>query len=125
VHLLHQADEIIAHRRHELRAQRDAMVAALRAELPQWRFHVPAGGLCLWIELDAPVSTALARAAVDLDLRIAPGPRFGVDGTFERFMRVPFVLPVPQVRDAVTRLAEARHRVERPLRRWSEHAVVA
>jgi len=38
---------------------------------------------------------------------------------------VPFVLPVPQVRDAVTRLAEARHRVERPLRRWSEHAVVA
>jgi len=101
------------------------MVAALRAELPQWRFHVPAGGLCLWIELDAPVSTALARAAVDLDLRIAPGPRFGVDGTFERFMRVPFVLPVPQVREAVTRLAEARHRVERPLRRWSEHAVVA
>ena len=125
VHLLQQADEIIALRRHELRAQRDAMVAALRAELPQWRFHVPAGGLCLWIELDAPVSTALARAAVDLDLRIAPGPRFGVDGTFERFMRVPFVLPVPQVREAVTRLAEARHRVERPLRRWSEHAVVA
>lgn len=125
VHLLNRADEIIEQRRHELRAQRDALVAALRAELPQWRFHVPSGGLCLWIELDAPVSTALARAAVDLDLQIAPGPRFGVDGTFERFMRVPFVLPVPQVRDAVSRLAEARHRVERPLRRWSEPAVVA
>jgi DNA-binding transcriptional MocR family regulator len=125
VHLLNRADEIIEQRRHELRAQRDALVAALRAELPQWRFHVPSGGLCLWIELDAPVSTALARAAVDLDLQIAPGPRFGMDGTFERFMRVPFVLPVAQVRDAVSRLAEARHRVERPLRRWSEPAVVA
>jgi DNA-binding transcriptional MocR family regulator len=125
VHLLNRADGIIEQRRHELRAQRDALVAALRAELPQWRFHVPSGGLCLWIELDAPVSTALARAAVDLDLQIAPGPRFGVDGTFERFMRVPFVLPVPQVRDAVSRLAEARHRVERPTRRWAEPAVVA
>jgi DNA-binding transcriptional MocR family regulator len=125
VHLLNRADGIIEQRRHELRAQRDALVAALRAELPQWRFHVPSGGLCLWIELDAPVSTALARAAVDLDLQIAPGPRFGVDGTFERFMRVPFVLPVPQVRDAVSRLAEARHRVERPLHRWTEPAVVA
>jgi DNA-binding transcriptional MocR family regulator len=125
VHLLRQADEIIALRRHELRAQRDALVAALRAELPQWRFTVPSGGLCLWIELDAPVSTALARAAVDLDLRIAPGPRFGVDGTFERFVRVPYVLPVPQVREAVARLADARHRVERPSRRWAEPAVVA
>jgi DNA-binding transcriptional MocR family regulator len=125
VHLLHAADEIIAVRRRDLRAQRDALVAALRAEVPQWRFTVPSGGLCLWIELDAPVATALARAAADLGLRIAPGPRFGVDGTFERFMRVPYVLPVPQVREAVARLSEARHRVERPARRWSEPAVVA
>jgi hypothetical protein len=35
------------------------------------------------------------------------------------------VLPVPQVRDAVARLVDARHRVERPSRRWTEPAVVA
>ncbi|GAA0898006.1 hypothetical protein GCM10009557_73070 [Virgisporangium ochraceum] len=61
----------------------------------------------------------------ELDLRIAPGPRFGVDGTFERYLRMPYVLPVPQVREAVARLAGARHLVERPTRRWSEPAVVA
>ncbi len=124
--LLDHADDIVARRRIELLAQRDALVGALRAELPQWRFTVPSGGLCLWVELDAPVSTALARAAAEVDLRIAPGPRFGPDGTFERFLRLPYVLPVAQVPDAVARLADARARVERPgLRRWAEPAVVA
>ncbi len=124
--LLAQADPIIARRRAELTAQRDTLVAALRARLPQWRFTVPAGGLCLWVELDAPVSTALVRAAAELDLRVAAGPRFGPDGTFERFLRLPYVLPVAQVRDAVDRLVEARERVERPgVRRWAEPAVVA
>jgi DNA-binding transcriptional MocR family regulator len=98
----------------------------LRLHFPQWRFTVPRGGLCLWVELDAPVSTALARAAAELDLRIAPGPRFGPDGTFERFLRLPYVLPVTQVRDAVARLVEARDQVDRPgVRRWTEPAVVA
>jgi DNA-binding transcriptional MocR family regulator len=125
--LLALTDQVAAARRAELRAQRDAWVTALRAELPQWRFTVPRGGLCLWVELDAPVSTALARTAADLDLRIAAGPRFGPDGTFERFLRLPFVLAVSQVPDAVARLVEARDRVDRPgSRRWTtEPAVVA
>lgn len=126
VHLLEYADEVAAARRAALTTRRDALVAALRAELPQWRFRVPAGGLCLWVELDAPVSTALAREAGELGLRIAPGPRFGLDGTFERFLRLPFVLPATQVPDVVARLTEARARVERPAAlRWSEAAVVA
>jgi DNA-binding transcriptional MocR family regulator len=127
VELLATAPQLLAERRTQLAAQRDALVAALRAELPHWRFRVPSGGLCLWVELDAPVSTVLAQAAADLGLRVAAGPRFGPEGTFERFLRLPFVLPVGQVRDAVARLAEARARVERPARRhWSaEPAVVA
>ena len=98
----------------------------LRTQLPEWRFVVPRGGLCLWVELDAPVSSALARAAEELGVRVAPGPRFGFAGTFERFLRLPFTLSPPELVEAVTRLAAARRNVERPgTRAWATPAVVA
>ncbi len=75
--------------------------------LPEWRFAVPAGGLSLWVELDAPRSTALAAIADRHGLRFAAGPRFGVDGAFERFLRLPFSLPEPVLEEAVARLAVA------------------
>ena len=53
----------------------------------------PAGGLSLWVELDAPRTTALAAIADRYGLRLAAGPRFGVDGAFERFIRLPFCFP--------------------------------
>jgi DNA-binding transcriptional MocR family regulator len=90
-----------------LRARRAALAAQLRAELPAWRFALPHGGASLWIELDAPRSSALAALAGRHGVRIAPGPRFGVDGAFERFLRIPFTLPEPQLADAVERLALA------------------
>ena len=80
---------------------------ALRTTLPEWRFEVPAGGLSLWIELDAPLSAALAAIADRHGMRLAAGPRFGVDGAFERFVRVPYALPAPVLEDAVARLAVA------------------
>lgn len=113
VRLLDQADEIIPARRAELAARRDALVEALREELPQWRFTVPAGGMSLWAELDAPVASALARTAEELGVRVAPGPRFGVDGTMERFLRLPYTLPAADLVEAVHRLAAARHDLDR------------
>lgn len=124
--LLTRATEVISARRVLLAAQRDVLVAALRSELPQWRFAVPSGGVCLWVELDAPVSSSLARTAEELGVRLAPGPRFGADGTMERFLRVPYTLPAADLVDAVKRLAAARHEVDRPRRlAWSSPAVVA
>jgi DNA-binding transcriptional MocR family regulator len=113
VHLLDHATEIIAARRDQLRVQRETLVAALRSELPQWRFTVPAGGVSLWVELDAPVSSALSRAAGDLGVRLVPGPRFGLDGTMERFVRLPYTLGVDDLREAVHRLAAARLGLDR------------
>jgi DNA-binding transcriptional MocR family regulator len=108
VRLLDHQERIVAARQRLLAAQRDALAAALRAELPQWRFAVPSGGMNLWVELEAPVSTALARAAERLRVQVAPGPRFGLDGTLERFLRLPFTLGVDDLREAVHRLAAAR-----------------
>jgi DNA-binding transcriptional MocR family regulator len=107
VELLARADEVLQRQRAAARARRDTFIAALAAQLPEWRVPVPAGGLSLWAELDAPRSTALAAIADRYGLRLAAGPRFGVDGAFERFVRLPFSLPEPVLEDAASRLAVA------------------
>ena len=105
--LLADPDAVLVPQRAALRARRDALAAALGSALPGWRFALPRGGLSLWIELDAPRSSALAAVAGRHGVRLAAGPRFGVDGAFERFLRIPFTLPEPQLADAVERLAVA------------------
>ena len=42
-----------------------------------------------------------------MGLEIPPGPRFGVDGTLERFIRVPYTLPDDQLAEAIELLARA------------------
>jgi DNA-binding transcriptional MocR family regulator len=115
--LLERRAQVVAARREQLTSRRDTLVAALRAEVPDWRFTVPHGGMCLWAELDAPVSTALANAVEPAGVRLAPGPRFGVDGTMERFIRLPYTLPEADLVEAVRRLAAARADLDRPLTR--------
>ncbi|MFC4903875.1 PLP-dependent aminotransferase family protein [Kocuria oceani] len=99
--------DVLPARREQLRVQRTALVALLGEHLPGWRFEVPPGGLSLWAELPEPVSSALAALAPRHGLRLAAGPRFGVDGTFERFLRLPFTLPVADLERTVSGLARA------------------
>ncbi|MGW0215255.1 MocR-like transcription factor YczR [Micromonospora chokoriensis] len=126
VHLLAHADAIVTDRRVTLAAQRDALLDALAQRLPDWRVTVPRGGVTLWAELDGPVSSALARAAEEVGVRLAPGPRFGLDGTLERFLRLPFTLPAADLVEAVGRIAAVRYDLDRAGRqRWREPAVIA
>lgn len=125
-HLLDHRDEVIAARRVQLERQRDTLVAALRTHLPAWSFTVPDGGACLWVELDVPVSTALAHAAAEHGVRLAPGPRFGVGGTLERFVRLPFTLPPTDLVEAVRRLAAAHNDLSRARpAQWAPPTLVA
>ena len=103
--LFEQLDDVGAARIAELVPQRDALVEALRSELPDWRFTVPQGGLSLWAELPAPLSTPLCLLAAQAGVMIVPGSRFGVDGTLERFLRLPYALPADRLVEAVRRLA--------------------
>jgi DNA-binding transcriptional MocR family regulator len=114
VRLLARRDTIVPARRAELLLRRSALVAALTEQLPNWRFRVPDGGLGLWVELEGPVATALARAAERLEVQVAAGPRFGVDGTLERFMRLPYTLPAGDLVEAVRRLAAAGQAIDAP-----------
>jgi len=125
VRLLAQRAQILAGHRAQLRRQRDALVTALRTELPEWSFRVPAGGVMLWAELDGPISSALAHAAEEVGVRLAPGPRFGLDGTLERFLRLPFSLPPAELAEAVRRIASVRCDLDRRTRPgWRAPAVI-
>ncbi len=124
--LLQQASKIVDDRRAELRRQRAALVAALEEMLPEWRFVMPHGGATIWAELDGPISSALTRAAEDVGVRLAPGPRFGLDGTLERYLRLPFTQPAEELTEAVRRIASVRHDLDRAAGpAWRTPAVIA
>lgn len=105
--LLRVADDVLPERRELLRTRRALMLSLLEEHLPDWRPCQGGGGLALWVRLPAPMSSALSAAASRMGLDVPPGPRFGVDGTLERFVRIPYTLPPDQMADAVRLLARA------------------
>ncbi|MGB2920673.1 MAG: PLP-dependent aminotransferase family protein, partial [Mycobacterium sp.] len=109
--LLTQRDDLLPQRREILRTRRAFLRSLLQQHLPDWQPGPGAGGMSLWVRLPAPVSTALSAAASRIGLELPAGPRFGVDGTLERFVRVPYALPEAQLTEAVVLLARAWHSV--------------
>lgn len=109
--LLAQHDELLPERREILRARRSLLLSLLDRHLPDWEPGGGAGGMSLWVRLPAPMSTALSAAASRMGLELPAGPRFGVDGTLERFVRVPYALPEDELSAAIELLARAWHSV--------------
>lgn len=105
--LLDDFGSILAARREHLRKGRDHLVAALRRQFPDWSVPHAPGGLTLWVNLGAPVSSQLTLAARNEGLLLAAGPRFGLDGAFERFLRLPFGYSPGESDRAVAALAAA------------------
>ncbi len=116
VALCERLDEIVELRRAQLVPRRDALIAALARELPSWRVTTPTGGLSTWVELDAPLSTPLTLLAAQVGVHLVAGSRFGIDGTLERFLRIPYALAPGQLEDAVRRLALAWQQLDRSAR---------
>lgn len=115
----------------ELRRNRETLLRLLAEHLPDWQVERPRGGLTAWCRLPTPSSTALTVVAPDFGLRLAAGPRFGVGGAFEHFMRVPYTLAPAQLETAVLALRDAQARIDaspqlrRTLRAPQEPAAVA
>ncbi|WP_329568825.1 MocR-like transcription factor YczR [Kitasatospora sp. NBC_01266] len=107
--------EVRDHRLAQLRESAAALLPALRERLPQWRFAEPIGGMTLWIDTAGLSGAALSRAGEQVGLRIAPGSRFGVDGAFEAFVRLPLTGPATAAAETAQRLAAA---VEAAGREW-------
>ena len=122
--LLAVADELLVERREILRGRRALLIGLLQEQLPDWRPDPSHGGMSLWVRLPAPMSSALSAAASRMGLEIPPGPRFGVDGTLERFIRVPYTLPDDQLIEAVGLLAQAWRNVTGTGPAARDHAAV-
>ncbi len=90
VRLLSEMPAILERRRTELRVGRDHLERLLAARFPDWQVPHVDGGITAWVNLGLPVSSQLALAARNHGLLVPAGPRFGLDGAFERFLRIPF-----------------------------------
>ncbi|MEU6842981.1 PLP-dependent aminotransferase family protein [Streptomyces sp. NPDC046716] len=100
-------EEAVELRRGQARENRDALVAALRRELPDWEFEVPEGGLTLWVKAGGLSGSRLAAVGERVGVRVPSGPRFGVDGAFEGYVRLPFTVSGAVADEAAARLAAA------------------
>ncbi|GAA3634410.1 PLP-dependent aminotransferase family protein [Streptomyces chitinivorans] len=93
--------------RERARENRAALTEALREHLPDWGFTVPRGGLTLWVRTGDLSGSRIAEAGERLGVRVPSGPRFGVDGAFEGYVRLPFTVSGPVAAEAAARLAAA------------------
>lgn len=110
VDLLQRIDEARQMRRDQLQRSRDLLLAALRAELPEWVPSIPAGGASLWIRLPSPGAIAFAQRAERSGVLVLPGPTFSTVDGLDDFIRIsyggdPAMLPL-----AVSILAETWRR---------------
>jgi 2-aminoadipate transaminase len=95
-----------------LRDRRDALVEALREQLPEAEFVVPGGGYFLWLDLaDGTDTPALLAEAKGEGVAFVAGPDFMIEGG-ENSLRLSFAsVPPEQVAEGVSRIARALDRV--------------
>jgi 2-aminoadipate transaminase len=95
-----------------LRDRRDALVDALREQIPEAEFVVPAGGYFLWLDLAAGTDTpALLAEAKGEGVAFVAGPDFMIDGG-ENSLRLSFAsVPPDRIPEGVLRIARALERV--------------
>ncbi|WP_368498493.1 PLP-dependent aminotransferase family protein [Herbiconiux sp. A18JL235] len=105
--LLRDFEPVIRLRSEQLRTGRDELERLLALHLPEWKVPRVNGGLAVWANLGAPLSSQLALAARSHGLLITAGPRFGIDGAFERFLRIPIGYGNPELVRGVEALAAA------------------
>lgn len=105
--LLPAFDDVLVERIAWLRAGRAHLLGELGRRFPEWQVPVPGGGLTAWVGLGRPVSSQLVVAARAQGLVATAGPRFAVDGAFERFIRIPFSYPAEYTDQALDALERA------------------
>jgi 2-aminoadipate transaminase len=95
-----------------LRERRDALVEALREQLPEAEFVVPAGGYFLWLDLVEGTDTpALLAEAKGEGVAFVAGPDFMIEGG-ESSLRLSFAsVPPERIPEGVARLAGALEKV--------------
>jgi DNA-binding transcriptional MocR family regulator len=96
----------------ELKARCDALVAALREQVPEAEFVVPEGGYFLWLDLAEGTDTAaLLTEAKTEGVSFVAGPDFMIEGG-ESSLRLSFApVPADRAAEGVARIARALERL--------------
>jgi DNA-binding transcriptional MocR family regulator len=102
--LLPNSTQILGERSAQLRAGRAALETEVARAFPLWDIPHVDGGLAAWVNIGLPMSSQLSLAARNYGLLITAGPRFGIDGAFERFLRVPITVREGEMQRAVAAL---------------------
>lgn len=105
-------DRNIAFVKGALRDRRDALVEALREQLPEAEFVVPGGGYFLWLDLaEGTDTTALLAEAKGEGVAFVAGPDFMIEGG-QSSLRLSFAsVPSERIPEGVSRIARALERV--------------
>jgi 2-aminoadipate transaminase len=95
-----------------LRERRDALIGALREQLPEAEFIVPGGGYFLWLDLAEGTDTsALLAEAKGEGVAFVAGPDFMIEGG-SNSLRLSFAsVPPERIPEGVGRIARALDRV--------------
>ena len=75
------------------------------------RWHSPAGGVTLWLDLHPRSSHEVVQECARLGVLLEPASTYAVDGRDDRHLRIPFTVPpgtLDRVADALTRALERR-----------------
>ncbi|EOG3657752.1 PLP-dependent aminotransferase family protein [Klebsiella pneumoniae] len=102
--LLENAATLLPSRRDMLKARRDMCETLMAEYFPRWRFSPPEGGLSFWVELPDMLATLFSARAESQGIHIGTGTRFGLEGAFDRYLRLPFTLPDEALRRAFSTL---------------------
>ena len=103
-----ELDRNIAFVRGALKDRCDAMVAALREQIPEAEFVVPQGGYFLWLDLAAGTDTSVLLAEAKADgVSFVAGPDFMIEGA-ENSLRLSFApVPAERMSEGIARIAGA------------------
>ena len=89
-------DAVLEAHRERLREQRDALDRPPSPRRsPTGPSGCPTGGMALWCRLPTAGATALSVEAERHGVLLAPGPSFAPEGGLDRYLRLPYTVPVP------------------------------
>lgn len=105
--ILEDYPQLCLRRRAQASAHMQAIVDALRRELPDWNIAAPEGGWSLWLTPPAGSGAAFAQAALRHGVAITPGAANSPDAAFPEYVRICYGPTPPLLEAAAQRLAAA------------------
>jgi DNA-binding transcriptional MocR family regulator len=105
--VLERIDEVAAWTVAAAAERRTIVTEALAAQLPDWSWTTPRGGLALWVGLPDADAVQFSRLAARHGVIVRPGPLASPDGSFRDHIRIACGAEPDRLQEGVDRLAAA------------------